>query len=50
MTHYSALKEVVITCSKCGVKLTDFVAYIPGLGEACMKCYTECAKEKELGS
>jgi hypothetical protein len=31
-----------------GKKLSYFIAYIPGMGEACMKCYTECAKEKEI--
>jgi len=48
MTHSSTLNEVVKTCSKCGVTLKHFIGYIPGLGEACMKCYVECAREKEL--
>ena len=48
MTYSSAHKEAMRTCSKCGVKLTDFIAYIPGLGEACMKCYTRFAQRKEL--
>jgi hypothetical protein len=39
---------LVKTCSKCGVKLTDFIGYIPHKGEACMKCYTEYAQGKEL--
>jgi hypothetical protein len=41
------LNHIEKKCSKCGVKLTYF-AYIPGRGEACMKCYTEYAQEKEL--
>lgn len=40
--------KVARTCSKCGVKLMDFIAYIPGLGEACMKCYVESAQKMEL--
>jgi hypothetical protein len=39
---------VIKTCTKCGVKLKDIIAYIPGLGEVCMKCYKEYAQEKEL--
>jgi len=42
------LNHIEKTCSKCGVKLTYFIAYIPGMGEACMKCYKEYAQEKEL--
>ena len=48
MDQTPSLEKEVRTCSRCGGKLTDFIAYIPGMGEACMKCYTECAKEKEL--
>ncbi len=42
------LKDIVVKYANMSGKLTDFIAYIPGEGEACMKCYTECAKEKEL--
>ena len=42
------LRHGAKTCSICGVKLTNFIAYIPGIGEACMKCYNEYAQEKEL--
>ena len=48
MTQTPTLNKVEKTCSKCGVKLTYFIGYIPGLGEACMRCYVECAREKEL--
>ena len=41
-------KNDVSTCSKCGVKLTHFCAYIPDKGEACMKCYIKHAQTKEL--
>jgi hypothetical protein len=34
-------------CSKCGTKLTNFIAYIPGEGEACMKCYVDYMREDE---
>ena len=34
-------------CCSCGEVLTDFVAYIPDKGEACMKCYTRYAQRKE---
>ena len=36
-----------IKCKKCGKKLTYFKAYIPNLGEVCMKCYVEYAQEME---
>ncbi len=48
MEQKPSLDKEERTCSRCGEKLTYFIAYIPGEGEACMKCYTECAKEKEL--
>jgi hypothetical protein len=34
-------------CFKCDKKLAFFVAYIPSLGEACMDCYVEAAKNDE---
>jgi recombinational DNA repair protein (RecF pathway) len=37
-------------CSQCGTNLTTFAAYIPGKGEACMKCYIEAAKKEEAGN
>jgi hypothetical protein len=32
---------------KCGEPLTYFIAYIPKLGEACMKCFIEYEIEDE---
>jgi hypothetical protein len=34
-------------CMRCGEPLKSFVAYIPNLGETCMKCYIECAINDE---
>ena len=39
--------KVTTVCSKCKEELTYFKAYIPDLGEVCMKCYTEYAQELE---
>ena len=35
-------------CVNCNELLNNFVAYIPGKAEACLKCYTEYAKSKEI--
>jgi hypothetical protein len=32
---------------RCGEPLKSFIAYIPNLGEACMKCYIEYAINDE---
>jgi hypothetical protein len=50
MKKPSKSNKVTKFCDKCGVKLTDFIAYIPGVGEACMRCFAEEAREKELKS
>ena len=50
MKKSSTSNKVTKICDKCGVELTDFVAYIPGVGEACMRCFAEHANEKELKS
>ena len=34
-------------CKKCNYKLAHFQAYIPNLGEVCMKCYVYYAQEME---
>ena len=39
MTNIPTVEHVEKKCIDCGVKLTDFVAYIPGKGDACLKCY-----------
>jgi NMD protein affecting ribosome stability and mRNA decay len=41
--NYTYLKEEP-RCIKCGKELTYFAAYIPSMGEACMDCYIEAAK------
>ena len=46
MINYLSTK-VEQRCLKCDKKLTFFVAYIPSLGEACMDCYVEAAREDE---
>ena len=43
----SLVKHRVRKCSNCGSKLTEFSAYIPDLGEACMKCFLEYEKKDE---
>ena len=43
-----AFKYAEKKCINCGVELKDFIAYIPGKGEACMKCYTKYAQDDEL--
>ena len=48
MKQISTHKKAESACSKCGAKLTYFIAYIPGLGEACMKCAAEYAQLKEF--
>ena len=35
-------------CVRCKKPLNSFAAYIPDEGEACLKCYTEYAKGKEV--
>jgi recombinational DNA repair protein (RecF pathway) len=35
-------------CVKCNEPLNNFAAYIPGEGEACLKCYTAYAQSKEI--
>jgi NMD protein affecting ribosome stability and mRNA decay len=34
-------------CMRCGEPLKSFIAYIPNLGEACMRCYVEYAINDE---
>jgi hypothetical protein len=50
MKKSAASTKVSKLCSRCGVELTDFIAYIPGIGETCMKCFAKNAQEKELKS
>ena len=39
--------EALASCKRCSEELKHFKAYIPGLGEVCMKCYVEHARELE---
>ena len=50
MKKSSVSNKVTKLCTRCGVKLTDFIAYIPGIGETCMTCFAKNAQEKELKS
>ena len=40
-------KQEPVRCVNCKEPLTTFIAYIPGKGEACMKCFAEFAKADE---
>ncbi len=41
-------KQKLGRCINCNEPLNNFIAYIPGEGEACLKCYIEFAKSKEV--
>ena len=41
------VKEEQVKCVKCNQPLTTFMAYIPGKGEACLKCFAEFARADE---
>jgi hypothetical protein len=47
MTHSLSHNKAYKKCGNCGKELTDFIAYIPSKGEACLKCYTRYAQRKE---
>ena len=47
--HIDQSDETQHLCIKCGKKLIKFIAYIPTMGEACMDCYIEAAKDDEAG-
>jgi hypothetical protein len=49
ITHIDQFDGEKHLCIKCGKKLIKFIAYIPAMGEACMDCYIEAAKEDESG-
>jgi recombinational DNA repair protein (RecF pathway) len=40
-------KQEVVKCAKCHKTLTDFMAYIPGEGDVCLKCFSDYAQEEE---
>ena len=48
-THIDQSDGAQHLCIKCGKKLIKFIAYIPAMGEACMDCYIETAKDDEAG-
>jgi recombinational DNA repair protein (RecF pathway) len=47
MTKQNTTHEKLQKCANCHQDLTSFMAYIPGIGEVCMKCYVEYAKNDE---
>jgi hypothetical protein len=49
ITSYSS-SNVTQRCLKCGKKLTNYIAYIPNFGEACMDCYIQAAKKDEANN
>ena len=34
-------------CAKCGDKIPEGIAYLPGIGEVCMACFKNYAMEQE---
>jgi len=40
-------KKKVVLCVRCHEPLTTFMAYIPGQGDCCMKCFTAYAQEED---
>jgi len=40
-------KKATVKCARCKIPLTTFMAYIPGEGDVCMKCFTEFAQAED---
>jgi hypothetical protein len=47
MIKTSSPKYHPLKCSSCGVDLTNFIAYLPNIGEVCFKCFAEYAQEED---
>jgi hypothetical protein len=47
MVTTQLFQKKVAKCTICGVDLIEFIAYVPGKGEACMFCYIKAAKKDE---
>jgi recombinational DNA repair protein (RecF pathway) len=47
MAKLQQAEQKVAKCAKCKTELTTFMAYIPGEGEVCLKCFAEYAVEHE---
>ncbi len=41
-------KKELHRCVHCHKTLNNFIAYIPGEGESCLRCFTEYAQSKEV--
>ena len=41
------VKQETHKCVHCHEPLTHFIAYIPGQGEACLKCFAEFAQAED---
>ena len=41
MSHLKAARKQVDHCKKCQKPIKDFAAYIPEVGEVCMRCWVE---------
>jgi hypothetical protein len=40
-------KQEPVRCCVCNEPLIDFMAYIPGKGESCLKCFAEFAQKED---
>jgi hypothetical protein len=47
MIKTSSTKYHLLKCSSCGVDLTNFIAYLPNMGEVCFKCFAEYAQDED---
>jgi recombinational DNA repair protein (RecF pathway) len=50
MAKLQEVEREVVKCAKCKIDLTTFMAYIPGEGEVCLKCFAEYALEHETSN
>jgi phage FluMu protein Com len=47
MAKLKHTNQETVKCAKCNKTLTDFMAYIPGKGDVCLRCFSEYAQEEE---
>jgi recombinational DNA repair protein (RecF pathway) len=47
MEKLQGIKSEPVKCVNCNEPLTTFMAYIPGKGDACLKCFAEYAQAQE---
>jgi recombinational DNA repair protein (RecF pathway) len=47
MAKAQVVKQETVKCASCNETLTTFMAYIPGKGDVCLKCFAEYAQQEE---